>query len=246
MPSGPTSVIGIHVLPDECYLAHAGIGQPLDFGDDLFNWPRDFGSTCVGHYAKRAELVATFLYGDKSGNAALGDHVSFGCSQNVELVLDWKLGIDDFLAALSARDHGRQTVIILRADDQIDRAGAADDFFAFRLCDATGDYNHHAAAVPCRSLFHLADAADLRIDLLRSFFADVTGVQNDEIGVLGTSGLGEPGGNQGVRHTMGIVDVHLATEGFDVDFAGSAHAGSVRSASNLACRGRICPARPYI
>jgi hypothetical protein len=29
---------------------------------------------------------------------------------------------------------------------------------------------------------------------------------------------------------MGIVDVHLAAKGFDVDFAGSAHAVSVRSA----------------
>src|SRR5512135_1616462 len=58
---GPESVIGIHILPDECYLAHASIGQPLDFSDDLFNWSRDFGSACIGHYAKRAELVATFL-----------------------------------------------------------------------------------------------------------------------------------------------------------------------------------------
>jgi hypothetical protein len=28
---------------------------------------------------------------------------------------------------------------------------------------------------------------------------------------------------------MGIVDVHLATEGFDVDFAGSVHAAQIRT-----------------
>ena len=120
-------------------------------------------------------------------------------------------------------------MIILRADHQIDVPRAADDFLAFRLRDATGDCDHHAAAVPRRRLLHLADAADLGIDLLRRFLADVAGIQDDEVGVLGTCGLGEPGGRQRVRHTMGIVDVHLAAEGFDVDFAGSAHAGSVRT-----------------
>ena len=54
---------------------------------------------------------------------------------------------------------------------------------------------------------------------LARFLADVTGVEDDEIGVLGTCGLGEPGGNQGVRHTMGIVDVHLAAVGFDVELS---------------------------
>ena len=121
-------MIGIHVLPDQRHLAHAGIGQPLDLSDDLFNWPRNFSAARVRHHAKGAELVAAFLHCDEGGNAALGNRVPFGRSQSFKLVLDWKFGVDDFLAGLSARDHLRQAVIILRADHQIDRAGAADDF----------------------------------------------------------------------------------------------------------------------
>ena len=49
-------------------------------------------------------------------------------------------------------------------------------------------------------------------------------------------GLGEARGRQRVRHTMGIVDVHLAAEGFDVDFAGSGRA--VQCAARIRTVGR--------
>jgi hypothetical protein len=62
----------------------------------------------------------------------------------------------------------------------------------------------------------------------------VTGIEDDQIGILGTRNFDKPGRRQGVCHTMRIVDVHLAAKGFDVDFAGFAHAVSVRSQSNLA------------
>ena len=45
-----------------------------------------------------------------------------------------------------------------------------------------------------------------------------------EIGVLDLRGLGEALGRERVRHTMGIVDVHLAAERLDMNFARSVHA----------------------
>ena len=66
--------------------------------------------------------------------------------ERVELVLDRKFGVDDPLAGLRARDQIGQAVIVLRADHQIDRAGAADDFLALGLRDAAGDRDQHAAA----------------------------------------------------------------------------------------------------
>ena len=90
-----------------------------------------------------------------------------------------------FSPRLRARHHFRQAMIVLRADHEIDRAGAADDFLAFGLRDAAGDRDHHAAAVARGGLLDLAQPADLRIDLLGGLFADVTGVEDDEVGLIG-------------------------------------------------------------
>ena len=64
------AVIGVDVLADQRDLAHAGIGEPLDLGDDLGDRPRDFGAARIGHDAEGAELVAAFLHGDESRDAA--------------------------------------------------------------------------------------------------------------------------------------------------------------------------------
>ena len=60
------------------------------------------------------------------------------------------------------------------------------------LRHTAGDRNHHATPIARGGLLHLADTADLGIDLIDSLFTDVTGVEDDEIGVLGPCGLDEP------------------------------------------------------
>ena len=222
-------MIGIHVLPDQCHLAHAGSGQAFDFGDDFLHRARDFHATRVGHNAKRAELVTAFLHRDEGGNAALGDCFRSRRGERIELVVRRKFGIDDLLTRLHAREQAGQPVIILRADHQINRAGAPDDFFALSLRHATGDCDQHGAAKRCGLLLQLADAADLGIEFIDRLFADVAGVEDDQVGVVDARGLAVAGRRQSVRHTMGIVDVHLAAEGLDVDFTGSAHAARVRT-----------------
>ncbi len=62
-----------------------------------------------------------------------------GRGERVEFVLEREFGIDDLFSRLHARDHVGQAVIVLRADHQIDRAGAADDFLALGLRHAAGD-----------------------------------------------------------------------------------------------------------
>ena len=223
------AVIGVHVLPDQRHLAHARGGQPFDLGDDLADRTRDFAAARIGHHAEGAELVATFLHGDEGGNPALGDRLARRRGEHVEFVLDREFGVDDLLAVLHARHEVGQPVIVLRADHQVDTAGAADDLLALGLCHAAGDRDQHAAALRRGGLLHDADAADLGVDLFRRFFADVAGIEDDEVGVLRRRGLAETGRHQGVRHTMRIVDVHLAAERLDVDFAGSAHAVAMRS-----------------
>src|SRR6201999_1073928 len=78
------------------------------------------------------------------------------------------------------------------------------------------------------------------VDLVRCLLADVTSVEDDEVGVFRPGGLGEARGSQRIRHTMRIVDVHLAAERLDVDFAGFAHA-LTRHARRCAKHPRLNP-----
>ena len=117
-------------------------------------------------------------------------------------------------------------MIILRTDDEIDAVGAPDDLLALGLRDATGNRDQHLAAIGVRRVLQLAHSADFGIKLVDRFFADVAGVENDKIGVGRARSLDVALGRQSVRHTIGIVDVHLAAEGFDVDFARTVHAVS--------------------
>ena len=206
------AVIGVDVLSDQRDLAHAGVGEALDFGDDLRHRSRYFGAARIRHDAERAELVAAFLHGDEGGNAARPRRLAARRFKNVELVLDRKFGVDHRFAVRHARQQVGQAMVALRADHEIDRRRAADDLLALGLRDAARDRDHELAAVVRGRLLHHADAAELGIDLLGGLLADMAGVEDDEVGVVRRRGLGIAFGCERVRHTMRIVDVHLAAE----------------------------------
>ena len=100
----------------------------------------------------------------------------------VELVLDGKGGVDN-AGTQRRRAQSRQAMIVLRPDDEIHRRLAAHDFGALRLGDATGDDDRRVAGDSARVL-QLAELAKFRVDFFRGALADVTGVENDEVGVL--------------------------------------------------------------
>jgi hypothetical protein len=216
-------VIGVHVLPDQRHFAHAGIDQAFDLADDLGDRPRHFAAARIGDDAEGAELVAAFLHGDESGYAARARRGAARRGKVIELVLDRKLGIDHFLTALHARQQVRQAMIILRAEDQIDGGRAPNDLLALRLGDAAGDRDDELAAVQRRAFLELPHAAELGIDLLGRLLADMAGVEHDQVGVLGRGGLDESRLRHHVRHTLRVVDVHLAAVGLDMKLARCAH-----------------------
>ena len=123
---------------------------------------------------------------------------------------------------LGARQQVRQPVIALRSDHEIDDGRAADDLLAFGLRDAAGDRDRDAASLARGVVLQHAHAAELGIDLLGRLLADVAGVEDDEVGVVRRRGLDKALGRQHVRHTMRIVDVHLAAVGLDEEFSGHA------------------------
>src|SRR5262245_54168043 len=139
-------------------------------------------------------------------------------------------------------------MIALRPHHEIDRRRATEDLLSLGLGHAARDCDGHAPPFARGRLLEHADAAELGIDLVRRLLADVAGIEDDEIGVVGAGGLDEAFGRECVRHTMGIVDVHLAAEGFDVELARCTHAGRVDFrprmpstpcyASRISCRWR--------
>jgi hypothetical protein len=133
----------------------------------------------------------------------------------IEFILDGKFGVHHF-AAFGARQQCGQAVIILRADDDIDDRCAADDLLALGLRHAAGHRNGETAVGAGCTLLELSDAAELGIHLLRRLLADVTGVEHDQVGLLRRGRLDKTQRRQRIRHTLRIVDVHLAAVGFDV------------------------------
>ena len=129
-----------------------------------------------------------------------------------EFVLGWEIGVHDARADARLAQELRQAMIALRADDDVDGRLAAQDFRPLGLGDAAGDDQHRPSALTGPFFLQLAQLAELGIDFLRRPFADVAGVENDEIGVLDPERLAVSGLDGEVAHALGIIDVHLASE----------------------------------
>src|SRR3546814_9260564 len=67
--------------------------------------------------------------------------------------------------------------------------------------------------------------------LFGGLLADMAGIEDDHVGVIGHVGLGVSQRGQNVRHAGGIVDVHLAAVGLDKQLF-----GQVRVSSGQNCR----------
>ena len=97
-----------------------------------------------------------------------------------------KIGFElDARLARDLGDHLGQAVIGLRPHDHVDRRLARDDLLAFGLRDAARDREQHAASRFGPGGFQESQLAELGIDLLGRLFADVAGVEDHHVGVVG-------------------------------------------------------------
>ena len=220
-------MIGVDVLPDESDFANAGVGKLRHLVHDFFGGPRNLRAARVGHHAKCAEFVAALLHGDERGDAARARRGGTRRRKVVELVVSGKFGIDHFAVAPGAHNQVRQAVVILRSDDEVDSRRPADDFLALGLGNAAGDGDEQVSAVRGRRFLHEAYTAKFRIDFLGRLLADVAGVEDDDVGILRRRRFDVALRRQGVRHTLRVVDVHLAAERFYVQLARTCHSGRI-------------------
>ena len=101
-------------------------------------------------------------------------------------------------------------MIALRPDHDVDNRRAADDLRALGLRDAARDRNPHLAAIACRFILGDAQPPEFGVNLLGSLLADMAGVEDHQIRILGACCLDKALARQRVRHALRIVDVHLA------------------------------------
>ena len=106
-------------------------------------------------------------------------------------------------------------MVALRADHDVDRRLAAQDLGALRLGDAAGHHQRRPAAGLPTLVLELAQLAEFGEDLLRRPFANVAGVEDDEVGLFGRSRLGVSLRRGQIGHPLRVVDIHLAAEGLD-------------------------------
>ncbi len=176
------AVIGVDILAEQRDLARAVLDELARLVQNLRRRPRVLGAAGVGDDAERAKFVAPFLDGKKRGRTLRRS----GLRQMVEFGLFRKARIDDAAAAAQRlRHHFRQPVIGLRTKDEIDKRGSAADLGALRLGDATGDGDQHSAVAEAGAAsLQRPHLAEFRKDLLCRLFADVAGIEDDEVGVL--------------------------------------------------------------
>ena len=204
---------GIHILTQQSDFAHPGGHQIAGFLNDPRCGAADFAATGVGHNAKRTEFVAALLHGQECSWPP-GDFGAGG--QMVKLVIRGEISIQRPLSLRHLIHHRGQAVITLRADHQIDQRHPAQDLCPFGLCHTAG----HADAQIGFGGFQRAQPANVGKYLFGRFFADMAGVEQNQIGLFGHIGGDIALGAHGFGHALAVIDVHLTAIGLDEQFLG--------------------------
>ena len=198
--------IGIYGLAEELNFGIAEGGEFADFAEDGIARAAALGAARKGDDAVGTGLVASFDDGEvgAEGIVAAGD---FGFEGFV------RVRVETHDAAIAGFDLGEEVgkaAIAGGAADEGDPGSALEDFFAFLLGDTAEDADDFAVSGGT------AVETETGKDFLRGFFADGTGVVEDDVcggGVVHgmVAAFEEDAGN-----FFGVVDIHLAAEGFDV------------------------------
>jgi hypothetical protein len=107
----------------------------------------------------------------------------------------------------------RKKVDLSRAEDEIECRHASQQLLSSLLSHATGDAHDHVGVV----LLELVKAPHDAVGLLLRFLPDRAGIDQDNVGLLPPLRLLISVLFQQGEHSLGVMLVHLTTEGLDVD-----------------------------
>ena len=111
-------------------------------------------------------------------------------------------------------------MIGLRTDDDVEERCSGGHGLALGLRDAPGYSDRRIASrLPPLAFPHLAKTTQFGVDLLGGFFSYVASIEQHEVGILEFARDHIAMMRQQSRHSIGIVNVHLATVSLDVEFS---------------------------
>jgi len=113
-------------------------------------------------------------------------------------------------------------MISLRPHDQINEGGSLQHGLTFGLGDTAGDTDGQISTALSPGITQLPKPPELGIDLFRRFLADVTGIQDHQIGIFRTIHRGIAVARQKRGHAIAVIDIHLTAIGLNEELLGHA------------------------
>ena len=205
------AAVGVNVLAEQGDFPDALCGKLGRLGQDIVQRPGDFLPARVRHYAESTVFAAPFHDGNKGKRT-----VCPGFGQAVEF-FNFREGYIDCRFACSARlvIKSGNPVQGLRAEYDVHERRPRMNRRAFLAGDTT-PYTYHEIRL---FLFTVTPAAQFREQFFLGFFANGTGIEDDEIGLFRHRCLLHSMGSvQYVPHLRGVVFIHLAAECLDKKF----------------------------
>ena len=202
--------VRVDVLAQERDFFHALCGQAGHFHQHVVKWAAHLFAAGVRHHAVAA-ILATAFHDAHVGAAAFD-------ASGGQVVKLFNLRKADIHLRTHERfalvQQLRQAVQSLRAKHHVHIGRAGNDGGAFLAGHAAAHGNLDAFGL------QMLDAAEVGEHLFLGFFAHRTGVEDDQVSLFDIVGFFVTLGlAQHVDHLVRVVLVHLATEGFDKDFA---------------------------
>src|ERR1035438_10202892 len=205
--SGRGVAVAVHVLPEKLDFRVAGFGQAARFGHYAFAGAAAFRPAREGHHAIGARLVAAFDDGDvgamrivAAGERRIEGFVSIQAEAG-----------DVAIARLKLHQHFGEPGVAGGACHQADVRRALENLFALLLRHAS---QHPEDLALARRALEILQAAE---DLLFGLVANAAGVVEHQVGRFRRFDLVVTPGKQRADDLLGVVGVHLAAEGFEVE-----------------------------
>ena len=98
-------------------------------------------------------------------------------------------------------------------ENEVGHRGAAEDLFAFLLCDAAADPDEEGGSPALEG----AHPTEVVVDLLLGLVPNGAGVQEDEVGLFGRRGLRPASAEHEADEPSAVELVHLTAPGLDED-----------------------------
>ena len=223
-PSGPSPWIGVDVLAQQRELARTRCDQTARLAQDVGRGPALLGAARVGHDAEGAELVAAFLDGQEGADAAGGPILG----QAVELALDRELGVDHGTVRRAhggpaARAGGDRPAGRPRCRRRAPARPAARPRPGPRSRPRPGPGRAPWRRARSSRSRRRRPSSENTFSAAFSRMWQVFRTTRSASSAVATARVAMR--RQGVRHTIGIVDVHLAAVGLDEEILG--HVASI-------------------